>query len=318
MSNLKVNTIEAQSGSSIVSNSTIKCNVPPANPNDLTNKQYVDSILTASGIGVNALYVNTQDQYYANLAQTNYVDKVNAVSETITGTKTFTLAPKCSQLPGTLDSLTNRTYVDTADNATLASAQAYTNSQISTINIATTGMFLKVGVPGAVTGASASYTDPVAPNLTAKFTPFLYGADNGYFIIEGKNGASVTGSNSTESFNKIIGTGVTAVTEVVNRVIIDANSLGSSNQVWTNMLASRANSTNYTNTTGRPIQVMVKPNSSTSVAISVGPNTSSLVQIYSNASSVEPPSFVVPISGVYNITFGSFPTSPNGSWMELR
>jgi hypothetical protein len=309
MSNIKVNTIEAQSGNSIVSNSFIKFNAAPISPNDLANKGYVDSILTASGIGVQALYVDTQDQFYASQADAKFVDKANGLSETITGTKTFTKTPICTVEPATLNELTNRSYVDNQDASTLSQANAYTNSQVSSILVSSSTPFNKVSIPQGVTGSNAFYTDPVAPNLTARDTNFLYGTNSNYFVLEGINGLTITGSDEEETFNRVTGNTVAEVTENVNRIKIDANSLGHAPQVWTDVAASRTSGVTYTNTTSKPIMIIARPTSASNVIIVVGG-----VTVYSNLSSSEPPSFVVPIGATYSITF----TGAISSWVELR
>jgi len=317
MSNIKVNTIEANSGSSIVSNSYIKCGLPPVQGNDLVNKQYVDTAISSIPT-TSTFYVDTSAANVAAASALKFVDKASNVSETILGTKTFNSVPKfgVSATVTSSEDFTNKGYVDTGDATVLNQANAYTNNQISAV-VSASSSFAKISVPNGVTGANALYTDPVN-GLVAKDPYFLFANDSNYFTLEGRNGISITASAQDETFNRVSGTTVSAVTETVNRVIFDANSLGHVPQTWQDMLASRTSGTNYVNTTGRPIMVMVKPNTMTSVQIAVGATTSSKVTIYNNSNSQEPPSFVVPVSGVYSVTFGSSPTSPGGSWVELR
>lgn len=317
MSNIKVNTIEANSGNSIVSNSYIKCGLPPIQSNDLVNKQYVD-LSIASIPTTSTFYVDAQNELFATQAAARFVDKATNVSETILGTKTFSNTPKFgeSATVTTPDDITNKTYVDAQDATILSQANAYIDLQVASV-IGSTVAYVKVSVPDGVTGAGAFYTDPVAPFLTARNPNFVYANDSNYFTLEGRNGISITASYDDETFNRVQGDGVTSVTETVNRIIFDANSLGHVPQTWQDQLANRANNTNYVNTTGRPIMVIVKPNTMTSVVIQVGATASAKTTIYNNANSQEPPSFVVPVSGVYSVNFGSFPTSPGGSWMEL-
>ena len=229
MSNLKVNTLEAAAGNSILTNSWIRCNATPIQPNDLANKQYVDSILTSSNVGVQAAYVDSQDQYYANLADAKYMDKANNITETITGLKTFNKLPKCTLVPSGPEDMSNKAYVDEMSAYSVAQANAYTNSAIVAYQIGTIGPFLKLLLPQATTGPLASFTDPVAPFLTATFIPSVDGQDGGTTIIQGINGISITGSSDEETYNKVIEIGgtpsVTSVTEVVNRVIIDGSQM---------------------------------------------------------------------------------------------
>jgi hypothetical protein len=227
-------------------------------------------------------------------------------------------------VPSGPEDLTNKEYVDSQKGAAVIESNLYTDTQISAFQISQIGPYYRFFVTSAITGASASFTDPVT-NLTARGYYTLYAdTGGGAVFFDGINGISITASDDEETYNKVIEIdgvpGVTSATEIVNRIIIDAKALGHAPQVWTNMLSSRSNGTNYVNTTSRPIMVMVKPDFQTSVQISVGATHTGggMVTIYSNNNSMEPPSFVVPISHVYNVTFGSFPTSPNGSWMELR
>jgi hypothetical protein len=229
MSNLKVNTIEAAAGNSILSNSWIRCNTIPVQPNDLANKQYVDSILTSSNIGVQAVYVDTQDQYYASLADAKFMDKANNITETVSGIKTFNKLPKCTLVPAGSEDLTNKAYVDEMTAYSIAQANAFTTNAVVQYQISSIGPFLKLQLPQSATGSLASFTDPVAPFLTAVYVPSVDGADGGATIIQGINGISVTGSADEETYNKVIEIGgtpsVTSVTEIVNRVIIDGSQM---------------------------------------------------------------------------------------------
>lgn len=320
MSNLKVNTIEAAAGSSIVTNSYIKCNLPPAAINDLVNKQYVDASISSIPT-TSTFYVDSQNQLYATQADAKYVNKADNVSETILGVKTFNSTPKMGVNAATIspEDVANKTYVDQQSASTLSTANSYTNSQVATALLNSTN-FSKISIPQAVTGPNALYTDPVN-GLVARDFYFMYANDSNYFTLEGVNGLTITGSVQEETFNKITGevngvATVETVTETVNRVRIDANSLGHS-QVWTNVTASRISGTQYTNTTTKPIMVMVRPNINSAgvtctITIVVGGTT-----IYSNNYSSEPPSFVVPVGSTYSITV-SGSTTTFASWVELR
>ena len=85
-------------------------------------------------------------------------------------------------------------------------------------------------------------------------------------------------------------------------------------QTWQDVTASRASGTTYTNTTGRPIFVVVSQSSSTTnYSIQVnGVNINSFTSAgYSTACSA-----VVPSGATYKLTGGSL-ASPIG-WAELR
>jgi len=217
------------------------------------------------------------------------------------------------------EDVANKTYVDQQSAATLSTANSYTNSQVTTALLNSID-FSKISIPQAVTGSNAFYTDPVN-GLVARDFYFMYANDSNYFTLEGVNGLTITGSVEEETFNKITGevdgvATVTEVTEIVNRVRIDANSLGHS-QVWTNVAASRVSGTSYTNTTTRPIMVMVRPNIDSAGVTCTTTIVVGEITIYSNNYSTEPPSFIVPVGSTYSVTV-SGSTTTFASWVELR
>lgn len=92
-------------------------------------------------------------------------------------------------------------------------------------------------------------------------------------------------------------------------------------QTWQNVTSSRANNTTYTNTTGRPIQVMVvavyvADSNLRAYSITINGAQHAYYQMRSNITGNFgiPSSFIVPVSGTYSVSFyGGFST-----WSELR
>jgi hypothetical protein len=103
-----------------------------------------------------------------------------------------------------------------------------------------------------------------------------------------------------------------------------ANSLNAGlgvNQSWTNVLASRAIGTTYTNSSGKAIAVSINRTSGTVAnsfwnisvgGVSIGTST----QVYS-ASAVQQAFFIVPSGATYVLTNGGGTTTPT-TWAELR
>jgi hypothetical protein len=90
-------------------------------------------------------------------------------------------------------------------------------------------------------------------------------------------------------------------------------------QTWQDLTASRAFGTTYTNTTGRPIQILISNNNSSAavntltingVAVSVGNETASTGRVHR-------PGAVIPAGGTYVWT-ASAGTPSNLIWAELR
>ena len=78
-------------------------------------------------------------------------------------------------------------------------------------------------------------------------------------------------------------------------------------QTWQDVTATRAAGTTYTNSTGKPIMVLIRANSSTGYLLTNG------VQFpYSGTASTQT-SVIIPNGGTY-----SYPTSTFNLWAELR
>jgi uncharacterized membrane protein required for colicin V production len=91
------------------------------------------------------------------------------------------------------------------------------------------------------------------------------------------------------------------------------------NQTWQNVIGSRSNGVTYTNSTGRPIQVIATNNSGSGVlSLTVSPvvNSVSLPYCSINATySSAYVSFIVPVGQTYSVTFTGAGTQ---YWSELR
>jgi len=92
-------------------------------------------------------------------------------------------------------------------------------------------------------------------------------------------------------------------------------------QTWQDVTSSRANNTTYTNTTGRPIQVMVvayygADSNLRNYSITINGTQHASYQMRSNITGNFgiPSSFIVPVNGTYSVSFYAGFTS----WSELR
>ena len=215
MSDLKVNSLEAAAGGFIVSRSVIKCNTPPIDNNDLTNKTYVDSMLSSVSSGaVNTGYVDTRDQFYYDKVSQNFVDKTNSISEIITGVKTFQDSPLCSAQPSALSSLTNKEYVDQEIGLGVNQSKAYVDAQIEATILSTAESIKKIILPDQ----SVVYTDPIT---STSYTGPAQVLGDGVTPIAflGKNGISITGGTAIVAFTKQPGS--VLVESEVNTITID-------------------------------------------------------------------------------------------------
>lgn len=91
-----------------------------------------------------------------------------------------------------------------------------------------------------------------------------------------------------------------------------------SGQTWQNVKDSRASGTTYTNSTGKPIMVIVTVQGSSGVVMSctVGGVVLAYAKDYFTGYTKEMPiSFIVPAGATYSVTVS---TGILGSWVELR
>jgi hypothetical protein len=212
MSDLKVNSLEAAAGGFIVSRSVIKCNTPPIDNNDLTNKTYVDSMLSSVSSGaVNTGYVDTRDQFYYDKVSQNFVDKTNSISEIITGVKTFQDSPLCSAQPSAMSSLTNKEYVDQEIGLGVNQSKAYVDAQIEATILSTAEAIKKIVLPDQ----SVVYTDPIT---STSYTGPAQVLGDAPIAMIGKSGISITGGTAIVAFTK---PGVGLVEYEVNTITID-------------------------------------------------------------------------------------------------
>jgi hypothetical protein len=93
--------------------------------------------------------------------------------------------------------------------------------------------------------------------------------------------------------------------------------LGTTGQTWQNLTASRALSTTYTNTTGKPISVMVDGYSSAGAATGTATVNGAAIQTSSSFSANYRvwTSFIVPPSASYSFSISGTPVF---FWSELR
>jgi len=91
--------------------------------------------------------------------------------------------------------------------------------------------------------------------------------------------------------------------------------LGGTGQNWTDVTASRASGTTYTNTTGKPILVNANSNTSSGGSMTCVVSGVTINNNSTGTTSSGVASFIVPPSATYRITFGTYSLS---KWSELR
>lgn len=132
-------------------------------------------------------------------------------------------------------------------------------------------------------------------------------------IISGDTSGSITlkspDISGTNTITLPAATGTAALTSQVIGV----------GQTWQNVLPSRANNTNYTNSTGRPIMVNISVNDAGAVSSTAYVDGLAIAQNYGvsvGGYSGSCLSFIVPAGGVYKVVLGS--GSGIQFWVELR
>jgi len=106
----------------------------------------------------------------------------------------------------------------------------------------------------------------------------------------------------------------TNTTQVATTAFVAGAAIGIG-QTWQDVTASRAVSTSYQNTTGRPILVNIVLNgSSTTRFIEVSVDNSTWIKVGSDSGSTTPNSFIVPINYYYRVNG----TTSISAWAELR
>ena len=198
----------------------------------------------------------------------------------------------------------------------LSAAKSGANSDITSITGLTTPVTTAQGGTGT---ASTTFA-----NLTTNVTGTLPVANGGTGV-----------TSSTGSGNTVLSTSPTLVTPalgtpsavVLTNATGTANSLNAGigvNQTWTNVTASRAYGTTYTNSTGKPISVTVSGGSTGSGSfihiVYVNSNEIAYQTTYSaNAGYRHNVFFIVPNSATYSVTgVGGINTTALHNWSELR
>jgi hypothetical protein len=145
-------------------------------------------------------------------------------------------------------------------------------------------------------------------------------------VISGDTSGSVTlSAPAIAGSNTIVlpsGSGTLTLPTATGTVALTSDVIGVS-QTWSDVTASRASGTTYTNSTGKPIQVLVTMaqtlSGSGTTTIVVGGVTIVNSTYQSNATGGSQPisfSFIVPNSSTYTLTRTSGATI--GVWAELR
>lgn len=169
-------------------------------------------------------------------------------------------------------------------------------------------------IAGSVTGTAANVTGTVA---IAKGGTGQTTAAAAFNAI--KQAATETDSGAVElatTAEASAGTDTTrAVTPAGIEAHMTANAIGWG-QTWQNVSGSRANNTNYTNTTGRPIMVSVWPNISTAFDGILTVDGGDIARTANTSvSATNQITAIVPPGSFYRVTFT---TGSIGTWVELR
>jgi hypothetical protein len=179
------------------------------------------------------------------------------------------------------------------------------------VGIGTTSPSVKLQVVSAANTPSAIFTDATQSTLTIKheagnlLTYDTGGTATQRWVLNGSERMKIDPSGNLTVTGSITGTG--GVT----------GGLGTG-QTWTDVTASRAGGTTYTNSTTKPISVLIVGTFSSGtgvVSVSVGGVLAGQSQYVSNAGWLVVCTTIVPPSSTYVATFTG---STKTSWYELR
>lgn len=206
----------------------------------------------------------------------------------------------------------------------LSAAKSGANSDITSLSGLTTALSVAQGGTGATTAGGASFALKGANSDITSLT----GLTTALSVAQGGTGATSLTAN-----NIILGNGTSAVATVAPGT--SGNVLTSNGTTWASsapsgigvsqtwQLPTRTSGTSYTNSTGKPIQVLVTYNISTSgsgaVTVVVGGVTISSQSGSLNASGGSIPystAFIVPNSTAYTVTVTG--STNIATWAELR
>jgi hypothetical protein len=218
----------------------------------------------------------------------------------------------------------NKIVKGTEINDEFDSIQTAVNSKANTNNAALTG------TPTAPTATAGTNTTQVATTAFVKTSVDNYDAALTVSTGQIENDAVTTakiaptgvsaGSYGSSSAIPVVTVNAEGqVTSATTAAITITDPIGV-NQTWQNVASSRALSTNYTNSTGRPIQVSASiyyGYDGTQAAAIVGGVTLCSMRVYSccgvGVSTDYPLSFIVPAGATYQIQGGAI-----RQWAELR
>ncbi len=224
----------------------------------------------------------------------------------------------------------------------------WANTTLSDISTALTGSLASDGqtpVTGDIQMGGNKVTGMGTPTSAQDATTKAYvdgvAAALGTMATQNANNVAITGGtiNGTtigaSTASAIIGTTVTASTQfsgdgtgltgtaaslTVGNATLSVNSTNAIgySQTWQNVTASRAVSTTYTNSTGKPIMVCISGNPPSGNAGRFSIN-GSVVAFDSGAANVGTNwDFIIPNGNTYAITFASGSSWNISAWMELR
>jgi hypothetical protein len=204
---------------------------------------------------------------------------------------------------------------------------AGTSGQVLSSNGTSTPTWLSQSVlsVGTATNIGGGGAGQIPYNTGAGATAFLSSGTSGQVFQS--NGTSApswvsqsslsvgTATNATTSTTQSVGDNTTAI---ATTAFVQASYVGSPSQSWTNIFSpARTLGATYTNSTGRPIQIIVTLNTNVTTTISLVINSSTVVT-YAAApagASRQVLSAIIPDSNTYSVTNSA---STLYDWWELR
>lgn len=306
----------------------------PTTSLEAANKGYVDAAIAAINYTANRAVVTNGSGNLAASATTSteigYVSGVTSAIQTQLNAKQATITGAASTITSS-DLTASRALTSNASGKVAVSS--VTDTELGYVSGVTSAIQTQLNNKPSLTGSGASGTWGInisgnAATATNGLTTSNYnsyaptltgtGASGTWGINITGNAATVTNGLTTSNYNSyaptLTGTGAsgTWAINISGTATNVTNALGSG-QTWQN--PSRSAGTTYTNSTGKPIQVIVSVglSSGTSSTASVGGVAVSKLDTGS-ASLYASHSFVVPNSTTYVVTSGGTITN----WAELR
>lgn len=217
-----------------------------------------------------------------------------------------------------------------AGRSTLGAAKSGANADITSLTGLTTPLSIAQGGTGSInafglgslTSVPISISDLDSSTLATGMYSLVTASGGTRGLPFGTYNLWVNRFNSTTSAGQIaisVNTGIMYIRHLQTANFVDTRSLGLS-QVWTDVTASRSLGTNYTNTTGRPIQIsgIIGPSSASTTVALVQVGSTTIYGPYAGVAGnyIAFPTVIVPPGATYNVAAGNG-TAALVNWREL-